>query len=57
MEIPFLSSSSSSEDIGVGRNECDLYVMKTVQYVSIDEKIQINQKEWHQATKPKEIKL
>jgi hypothetical protein len=38
MEIPVLSISSSSEDIGVGRNECDLYVKKTVQYVSIDEK-------------------
>jgi hypothetical protein len=37
MEIPLLSSSRS-EDFGVGRNECDLYVMKTVQYVSIDEK-------------------
>jgi hypothetical protein len=37
MEIPLLSSSSS-EDIGVGRNECDLYFMKTEQYVSIDEK-------------------
>jgi hypothetical protein len=46
MEIPLLSSST--EDIAVGLSDCDLYIINCI-FQSI--KIQINKKDWHQATK------